>query len=87
MHTVIRVLGTRTRIFRGTEQRDRLKVIGGGIAGEKELKGYVKTTRIDGQVIVTTHYKDQQVAGYDAVWLAARNSMKLKIAAPVAMAA
>ena len=82
MHTVSGCSCTRTRIYCGTEQRDRVKV-----PGEKELKGYVKTTRIDGQVIVTTHYKDQQVAGYDAVWLAARNSMKLKIAAPVAMAA
>lgn len=79
MSRVIKVLGK----ARGPVRKDRVKVLLVK-GGEKELKGYVKTVSRNGLQVVSTHYKEKVVEGYDPVWLAARNSIKLPAVAQAA---
>jgi len=86
-HTVVVVKGERRRVFGGVEHRHRLKVLGGGIKGERILKGSYRETNKNGQTIHSTHFNDQKVDGYDPVWLAQKNGIKLKLAEVAAAAA
>ena len=72
-HNVVRVLGNTSRIRRGTERRDRIKL------NERTLVGFVSLKKQNGEATETTHYKDRYVEGYNWVWLARRNSRTVKI--------
>ena len=72
-HNVVRVLGPVSRIRRGTERKDRIKL------NEKELMGFVRVTKQNGTTTETTHYRNRWVEGYHWVWLAKRNSRTVKV--------
>lgn len=65
-------LGERKRIFGGWEQRNRI------FYNDKQLTGYFKLTRKNGQMIKTTHFSNRSIDGWDFFWLARRNSLTIK---------
>jgi hypothetical protein len=82
MHNVVRVIGSKKRIYRGTERRDRVKL------NEKTLKGYVKVTRQSGvETVMTCFYnvkegRLERVEGYNWYWLAKKNCRTVKVDNP-----
>jgi hypothetical protein len=72
-HNVVRVLGKTSRIRRGTERKDHIKL------NEKELVGFVSVKKQAGVVTETTNYKNRYVEGFNWVWLARRNSRTVKV--------
>jgi len=78
-HNIVRVLGPKKRIYRGTERRDRIKL------NDKELRGYVKVVRQSGEETVSTCFYNQkenrleEVEGYNWPWLCKKNCRTVKV--------
>jgi hypothetical protein len=78
-HDVCRVIGTKKRIYRGTERKDKIRLNG------KILKGFVCERKQNGETTTTTCFfnvkkqKMERVEGSQWRWLARRNSRTVKL--------
>ena len=78
-HDIVRVMGEKKRIYRGTERRDRIRMNG------KVLKGFVCFRRQSGEETVTTcfpnrkQHRMERVEGSNWQWLARKNNRTVKL--------
>jgi hypothetical protein len=78
-HDMVRVMGAKKRIYRGTERRDQIRLNG------TILKGFVRFVRQNGEEAYTTCFFNQkagrleEVEGIQWVWLARKNCRTVKV--------